>query len=553
MLRRRALLWSLLPLLVAGCGGSSHHSSPTGSTSTDTVGPQITIAWPARARDFAAPSFATAALVTFPGVGANGTDLTEVVSRPVGAAAITKTYSLGLAVHPGTHLLRVDYLADASSTGAPLATATMNVKVTDRGAIKTLDGKDLGTVSYDSQVTGLTIAVGQSVEVGAKSDLVITAQTLGGVAALVPGSVKLTLSSGSANLGLNADGSVTGLSVGSASVFATLEGRDSPAAFVAIVAPSLKARTTSVVTNDMVVDATRGSLWVALSGGVAQLDPATATVGAPVSLGAAPDLLALSDDGTALYADLPMLGAVRRINPATGAVVSSFGLASPGFGSAARAIDLDVQPGSPSTLAIVSQDIDDTGYDGPSIFDDGVRRPNTLGTYASSRALWISPDRIVAYPANFGEGLIDVAVDSQGASATRNVPTQADLSHRLVLAGGRLYGANGVVLNASTYAALGAFAQPTYQGGYATYLGPAVDAARKRVYFVEVGAGGAYVRLHVYDADTFASIANRSVGNVTVTPTLLLPDNPRVSLVGVDTLAFRLYDQVIFLDGVSKA
>lgn len=549
---RRTPPLALLALLLAGCGGSNHHSSSSnpGSSSTDTIGPQIALAWPARARDFAAPSAATAAIVTFPNGGPSGNSVSQTLTRPTGTAAVTKTYQLGIAVHPGRHLVRVDFLADANSTFTPLATATMNVTVENDGALRTLDGKPLGTVASGSNVTGLTVADGQTLEVGATTDLVVTAATTGGVVALTPGSVTFALASGAANLTLGTNGSVTGVAAGTATLTATADGVTSPAATVTVLPLPIPARSVAVTTSDFVVDPVRSLLWVTTASGVASLDPATGTLGATINLAAAPSALAITDDGSTLYAGLQSLGTVRRVDLAAGTAGGSFSLSSSGFGTPTYATEIDVQPGSVSTLAILRHDAGDSGYNGPEIFDDGTPRPNSLGIYDGERALWTATNRLVAYPGATGGNLDDIAVDDQGATVTRQIATQADLSHRLVLANGRIYAANGVVTDAASLTALGQLPQARTTNSLAIFSNAAVDTGRKRAYYVEVVSNDT-ARLHVYDTDAFTEIASHRISGLTISDLPYNGFDTRLSLVGADRLVFRLSDQVVFLDGVS--
>ncbi len=489
-------------------------------------------------------------MITFPGAGTNGADLSELVTRPTGAAAVTKTYQLGVAVHPGRHLLRVDFLADTTSPSftSPLATAKINVSVTNDGALRTLDGKSLGTIAYGSNVTSLAVAANQTVEVGGTSDILVVATTPNGFAALAPGSVTFALASGAGNLTLGTDGTVTGVAVGLATLTATVDGLTTPAQTVTVLAAPVVARTVALTTADMVPDAIRGKLWVTTTNGVASLDPASGALGATISLSAPPTALALSDDGTTLYAGLQSLGTVRRVDLTTGTAGTSFTLPNSSVGSATTALDIAVQPGSVSTLSVIRQDIGDGGFDGPVIIDDGVARPNALGTYDAARSLWTATDRIVAYPGNFG-GFQDVAVDAQGATLTRNVSTSADLGFRLVLSGGRIYAANGIVADATTLASVGQFVNPN--AGTSVYAGVAVDADRKRAYFVEIPGYGS-PRLHVYDTDTFAAIADRRLAGITQSGSSFFGSaGIRLSLVG-DRLAFRLDDQVVLVDNVSS-
>ena len=462
-----------------------------------------------------------------------------------------KTYQLGIAVHPGHHLLRVDFLADANSSGIPLATATVNVTVENDGSLRTLDGKALGTVAYGSNVTGLTIAEGQTIEVGATTDLAVTATTTGGVVALVPGSTIFAVTSGTADLTVAANGTVTGVATGIATLTATVDGVTSPAATVTVLPAPIAARAVAVVANDFVVDSKRSLLWIATNTGVASLDPATGTVGANISLAGDPTTLGITDDGSTLYAGLQNLGTVRLIDLASGTAGSSFSLPHSGFNEATYATEIDVLPGSTSTLAILRHDVNDSGTSGPEIFDNGTPRPDSLGTYEGLRALWLTPDRLLDYPGGFNNELDDVAIDEQGATIARQVPTQADLSHRLILSDGRIYAANGVVTDAASLSAVGAFPQTQATGSLGIYSNAAVDASRKRAYYVEVVSTDS-ARLHVYDTETFTEIASHRISGLKIQDAPYNGFDTRLSLIGTDRLAFRLSDQVVFLDGVSS-
>ena len=470
------------------------------------------IVWPARARDLAAPSYAGAARVVFPNSGASNSDVSQVVVRPAGSAAVTQSVLLDFAVSPGAHLVRVEFLSDAAGS-VPLATASLNVRVGGDGGLSKLDGSALGTVAYAARITGLALAPGQTVEVGAASDLVVTATTDGGVVALRPGAVRLTSAVDAGLLGINPDGSVVGLSVGTVDLIASVEGVTSAPTAVNVLPAPTTARVVSLATNAFVADSTRGLLWTATpAGAVRSVDPATGALGAPIAVGSNPTVLALSDDGTTLYAGLQASGSVRKVDLTSNAAGLQFTIPNTGFGGAGYANDLAVQPGHPNTLALTTQEFNSSGNNGPEIFDDGVKRPNGLGIYQGTRLLFTAADRLVAYDtSSTDDTLRGVTVDAQGATLAQSVPSGLNsFGTRFVLAGGRLYDRGGVVFDAASLTRLGAFDLGLTGGFSDAVFGPAVDGGR--AYFVVLSGGT--LRVLAFDSASFALTGSRRIAGV---------------------------------------
>ena len=551
-MRRRTLACAFLPLLLAGCGGSGHKSSST--SGTDTIGPQIALAWPARSRAFSAPVAATAARIVFPGAGVDGVDLSQTVSRPTGAAAVTQTYQLAIALHPGRHLLRIDFLADASSGGGssltPLATATINIQVTGAGKLRTVDGKDLGTVAYGLEITALSIVPGQTVEVGGTIDPVVYAHANETTVALKPGSVTFSQTA-SGLLTLEDDGSVTGIAEGTASLTAKIDGVTSPVETVAVLPAPVSARVVSLDSTDMLFDPTRSALWVATSTAVARLDPTTGMVGASIPVGSVPNILALSDDGTTLYAGLRDLASIRRVDLTAGVAGAFYPVSPTSNGYVRYATNIAVQPGSDSVYAVNSMDTVGGGTYGPTVYDAGVARANEVDAYHGDGLAWLAPDRIVVN-GSYDAGLYDVAVNAQGATLSRKVVTSRLPSSVLEILDGRLYDGGGLVFDASSLQGIGSFNQSLDGSASSPGFGPAVDLSTGRAYFIALNPYDGTARVSVYNARTFAPIKTRRISGLVVPSNTFYLTNARVSLVGSDRLAFRLPSQVVFLDNVSK-
>lgn len=545
----------LLAALLAGCGGSGSKSDSTSYKFDEnaTISPRVTIAWPARARDFAAPAYADAARIIFPGAGAYGADASQTVTRPAGSDAVTQTYELEYAVHPGRRLLRVDFVADVNSN-VVLATANVNLQVRNDGSLRGSDGKPLGSVSYGTKVTALVVAEGTTAEVGVTADLAVFATGQGGVVALPPSAISFRVTSGGEFLRVNADGTVTGLAVGEAVVVASVDGVVGQARTVAVRPAPIASRSVDVSASDFVVDPSGARLFLAVpasgmdGNAIRSLDAATGVLGAPIALDGEPNVLAISDDGSTLYAGLRDVGTVARIDVASGAVTDRYPVPPTGFGSTAYALDIAVQPGSVTTYALTSAEFQSSGDNGPQIFDAGVKRPNALGSYEGTRLLWTSPNRIVAYGSLANNGsLRDVAVDANGATTTRTVPSGLSTSASLVLADGRLYDRSGAVLDAASLTRVGAFNLPKGNGGAPVTIEPVVDPSTNRAYFVQ--ANDDVASLLIYDTRTFAPLSTRRIANVSGA-TIASVGRPALRRLG-NRLALRLGDRVVLLDDVT--
>ena len=526
------------------------------STPTPPSAPRSPSPGPPAARDFAAPSGTTSATITFPGVPNNGfvATVSQTVQRPDVDAAVTKTYQLGIAIQPGRRLMRVDF---SVGNGGALATALLNVLVQNDGALRTLDGKPLGTVSAASNVTSLVIAADQTVEAGVTAPLVVSAVAEGGgFVALPTGALSLTVASGGEFLRANADGTVTGLAPGTATLTAAYQGLTSPAVAVAVLPAPIVARSVDLATADLVADPTSDRLYAALppnaakGNSVVSIDGATGAIGTSIPVGSDPNSLALSDDGTVLYVGLRGSSGVRRVDLATGVAGPTYPVPTDPvfFNSPTFVGSLAVRPGNPSTYAATVQTIFNNAL-GPFVFDDGVARPNHVIDFRGTRILWTAPDRIVAFSTNSSSGLLDVAVDGQGATLTRVV--QNGSSGRLIKVDDRLYDSTGGVFDAATLERLGTLTLVKTDSSASNFFGPVVDPVAKRAYFVEVGVGSSLLRLHTYDTDSFLRISNRRISNVAVTNTFYVADDVFTLRVGTKGLVLHLSGQLIFIDNLS--
>jgi hypothetical protein len=161
------------------------------------------------------------------------------VVRPAGTGATSKTYVLPEAVAPGTYILSVLFCAGPDSDlSRTVGLGSVVTTVGTDGVLRDGAGKTLGAVPFSSTLTAVTIVPNQTVLVGEKRSLQVTATTQGGGTVTLPFSlVRLSVSSGTA-LRADDDGTVTGLTPGTSLVVARALGIDSvPTAVNVVAAP----------------------------------------------------------------------------------------------------------------------------------------------------------------------------------------------------------------------------------------------------------------------------------------------------------------------------
>ena len=219
-----------LALLLAGCGGGGG-----GGSSSDGL-TRLTVAWPDRTKAFAGSPLAQSAIVRFQNAVTSATVATFPLVRPDGTSATTKTYVLPDKVAAGTYLLSVLFCAgtDAQAANA-VGFGSSSVIVGSDGTLRDASGKTLGDVAFTSSLASVAVTAGQTLLVGQRTSLLVSATTQGGGAVAVPyAEVSLTVTGGGSALQANDDGTVTGLAAGTATVVAKAFGVTSAAQTVAV-------------------------------------------------------------------------------------------------------------------------------------------------------------------------------------------------------------------------------------------------------------------------------------------------------------------------------
>ncbi len=287
----------------------------------------------------------------------------------------------------------------------------------------------------------------------------------------------------------------------------------------------------SLLTNDLVYDASRKLLWASvpssagspLGNSVVSIDPHTGLLGTPIWVGSEPNRLAISSDGTTLWVGFIGTPSARKVDLNNG-VVTSVQLYFPGgWGTNVYATSLAVLPGSPSSVAVAAGLV--------SIYDDATVRSKSSTGGTTYLAFGANSGTLYGYSG----GLSIFSVDSTGIASTTIPPSSGTYSTDLRYDSGRLYLTSGGVLDGVSGNLLGTFAAS----------GPvAPDSTLGRAFVLNAAPPfGTPDQITAFDVNTFVPVGSFSIGGVQTGF-----NNPS-SLVrwGEDGLAFRTNSQVYIL------
>jgi DNA-binding beta-propeller fold protein YncE len=297
--------------------------------------------------------------------------------------------------------------------------------------------------------------------------------------------------------------------------------------------------------GDVAYSAATGRLYASVSGTDAQypnrvvaIDPLGGTVTASAVVGAEPHLLALSDDESALYVGLDSAHSVRRIAPATLVPGLQFPLTTTSANALMIAGEMAVVPGRTGSI-VVSRLLTDGSRRllGTAVYDDGASRalegPSITG--ASTFAFVDSDSVLYGFDIGTTQQLFyRFAVRPDGLTVTETLDAVFSGFHTgLTGASGRLYGSDGVVLDAELRVRVGLL------GRNMTAI--RVDPSLGRVFGMEAG------RIAIYDINTFALLGSVAMPVAVGGP---LPDpiyfpTRRIVRCGGDCLAWADGTQVI--------
>lgn len=249
-----------------------------------------------------------------------------------------------------------------------------------------------------------------------------------------------------------------------------------------------------IAANDIVFNSADGLLYASVppiaAGGsgnsVVSIDPTTGNVIRQIWVGANPNKLALSTDGTQLFVGLDGAGGVAQVDLKQGKVVNQFSLGGGEgvYNPPMTALYLAAVPESPNSVAVAT--LAGAGRNEPAvtIYDSGIARANAWP--AGEGPLSFGPSASTLYVAA-GSTLEQLTVGSSGITAATALSTLTKQANWMQYDNGRLYLSSGQVLNASNGTLLGTF----YSGASTPAAGPIVsDSTLGRAFVVTPSSNG---------------------------------------------------------------
>ena len=218
-----------------------------------------------------------------------------------------------------------------------------------------------------------------------------------------------------------------------------------------------------------------------------EIDPETGTITRSVFVGSEPNVIAISPDAAVAYVGLDGAGAVRPVDLVTVSAATQFSLgASPFFGTH-YANDIAVMPGSPGTVAVALKvSAVSPSYDGVVVYDDGVPRPVSVGSYAAVDTIGFGSSGDTLYGYNnetTGYDLHRMSVSASGISVAAVVPSViTGFGVRILTDGDTIYATSGATADGMQMHLIGTYQINAYNNyGYGARL--ALDKSYDYVQF----------------------------------------------------------------------
>jgi hypothetical protein len=227
---------------------------------------------------------------------------------------------------------------------------------------------------------------------------------------------------------------------------------------------------------------------------VLAIDPATGAVVDSVLLGNNPGVMAISDDGTALWVALDATGQVRRLNLPALTLSTGFSLGTE------RVQTMRVMPGQPGTVAISRRNTCcSPAHEGVAIYDNGVKRTRETPGHTGADFIVFGESASVMYGQGQYGGFYTLQVASDGVQIVGS-GSLSRAGYQIEYASGRVYTSGGGVVDAGRREEVGALAG----GGSAVVP----DATLGRIFIVEDYTG----KLRAFDMNTFQLLDEADLG-----------------------------------------
>ncbi len=311
-------------------------------------------------------------------------------------------------------------------------------------------------------------------------------------------------------------------------------------------------------TNDIVYNHADGLIYASVPGSagknlgnsIVAVDPANGVIQRVIFVGSEPNRIALSSDGTQLFAGLDGAGAVRQVDLKAGKAGVQFALGGgPGvYNPPYTAVSLAAVPGEPNSVAVYATN----GV--VTIFDSGVARAKTssgLETYfvqnVGSLAFGSSASTLYVTSEAIGSYLYKLTIDSTGVAAGTQMNLEGSNAGGISMQydNGLLYFPTGVAVNATTGAQAGQFSTTGFGSDTAVPAnGPIFsDSALNRAWIVPHSYSNGSGELLSFDEKTYLPVASLPVTGI--------GSGSAADLIrwGQDGLAFHAGNQLYVLHG----
>jgi len=415
---------------------------------------QVPIDWAQRARNIAGPESALSAIVTFKAAGANQSDVTLAADRNTTPAAYTMSYPTPSQAAVGIHAVSITFYSLPSGSGSAVGTALAELDVLPNGTLADADGTPLGAITAIGTVESVvvespTVSVGQATAIETNAydnnrNLVVVS----------PGSIGYAITQGTGSASITAAGQIQGVTAGTVTLQATIDGISSPSVSVTVMPPSLPVTTIPQPTNAMLIDTQSGHLWASVPGtdpaygnSVIEIDPSTGKILSSVAVGSNPGPLAISADDDYLYVGLQGAEQIVKVDLNARSAVSTIAIVPDITNQTAYASGIAVDPGDDNTIAVSQQNgtyATTTGV----IYSNGQRLGQDFGNFSGLTLGFSGPNLLwISGPGPFPPGLFEYSVGANGAT---QVKENGALGGNFKVFGGNLYFTNGQVVSSTT-------------------------------------------------------------------------------------------------------
>ncbi|NUQ27934.1 MAG: hypothetical protein HOQ35_05410 [Acidobacteriaceae bacterium] len=247
---------------------------------------------------------------------------------------------------------------------------------------------------------------------------------------------------------------------------------------------------------------------------IAAIQPDTASIGTPVSIGSQPTNMALSSDGQILYTILSGSQSVARYNMLTGQPDFTYAVpASSSFSGGLALRGIAVQPGTENTIALdIASFTGNAIYDFDPVHKTAAIRGQASGPYSGSCLSFLDASNLLAFDVDTSGFTLDhYTVTSSGLNAyNSSVYNESTLSHFgcFKLSGGFAFANGGGIADPSTKPATPiATLAGVSGGGFSSSQALEPDASLRRAFYPTTSSSSGTTGITIYDLNTYQPVA----------------------------------------------